>query len=465
MISSFDVPYLSGAKIRGVESIGAREFPNDLSDELIGPRYQRLFDAVDKAVAFADKMPDQGYSLPEWNATMAVALSGTAGYVPPAPLRLLEWTKDPQKFKDFITSANRELVESAKEGLNSLKPVHEAARRGEIPAEMVALHFAWGALSRMLDPVAQEAGWIRLTSNPEFNRQLARSVDGEYDWTAEQWGALVKESMTDAKGIPTGRGATANANAIHELLTKWNGRWRELTSVINDPTLTGPQMRREFFRRGFGKGSGIQHKVLSFVLATLARSDMFVLDRWQAVSMWFPHVLEAARRRAEAGGPPDAITYSKEGVPEDSTGAYDILMKAGGLATPTVSEAVYTMIERGLQKVLDANREFLTELLGREPTIFDLHWITWNIMKEEGVGHSSLAATSEALQRTDIYGTREFPERFADIPKQTSGRGPRGTWITFEGKRGDPASVRIRPLDGGSGAAAPSIGDQTILPL
>lgn len=464
MKSSFDIPYLSGATIKGVDSIKGRKF-NDTDPAKLAERYDKLFSAVDKAKAFADKMPNLGYSQDEWKAAMAVALSGSAGSIPPAPLRLMNWLRDPDELKRFIDTADPALVDAAKKGLDSLKPVHEASRNREIPVEMVALHFAWGILSRMLDPVSQEAGWIRLTADPEFNRQLARSIDGTFDLSKDDWKAIVKRAMTDEAGIATGRGATANANNIYALLKNWNGRWRELASVINDPSLTGPDMRREYFRRGFGEGAGIQHKVLSFVLATLARADMFVLDRWQTVSMWFPQVQEAARRRAAEGGSPDAIIYSKEGVPEDSTGSYNVMTGDAGLATTTVSEAVYAMIERGLQKVVDANREYLTRLLGREPTVFDLHWISWNIIKEEGVGHSSLESTLEAMRQGDIYGTQEFPERFADIPKQTEGRGARGTWITFKGRRGAPAEVDIRPLGGAKPAEAAAIGAQAILPL
>jgi len=62
------------------------------------------------------------------------------------------------------------------------------------------------------------------------------------------------------------------------MLSRWNGRWNELTDIINDPNLSGPQMRRKFNEQGFG-GAGIKHKVLSFVIATLARNDVFVGDR------------------------------------------------------------------------------------------------------------------------------------------------------------------------------------------
>jgi GNAT superfamily N-acetyltransferase len=466
--SSFDFPYLTGRKVDGVPTVSARKFPDTLSPEKVASRYDDLFESVDKAVSFADKLPNLGYTPAEWNAAMAVALNGSKGYVPPAPLRLHEWMQDPQAFRDFLGQADRSIVDAAIGGLNGLKPVQERSKAGGIPVEMVALHFTWGILSRMLDPVNQEAGWIRLTSNPEFNRALADSIDGKFSMTKDQWKALVAESMSDTS-VATGRAATANANVIHSMLTSWNGRWRELADVINSAELSGPEMRREFFRRGFAKGSGIQHKVLSFVLATLARSDMFILDRWQAVSMWFPSVKEAARRRAEQGtGSADPIVRLSDGTPEDTTGIYDILTKKGGLSDTTVAEAVYAMVERGLKLVLEANRDYLTELLGREPTVFDLHWLTWNVIKEEGVGHSSLDSTSQALDQGGIYGTEQFPERFADIPKRTEGRGTirgRPVWQTFTGQRGSPANLEIRPLDRGAAERAGSLGEQAILSL
>jgi hypothetical protein len=415
-------------------------------------KFASMFNAVDAALDLVKDSPALGLDSDGWIKAYSRALNGSRASVPPAPLRLAQWVQDNGAFKKFIEDGlqrNPELVKSAVGGLNALQPIHELARQGQIPSKMVALHMFWGLLSRMLDPYNQEAGWARLTSEPKVLRLIEDSVEGRYKFSKDQWKEIVSTKMSEFPDVSVGRNAIQNANAFHEMLSRWNGRWDELTGIINNPDLTGPQMRRQFNEKGFG-GAGIKHKVLSFVLATLARNDVFVGDRWQVVNLWFPHLEKAAAARKAQGGSTEVFAYDRNGVPEDTTGAYKVI--GGMLNNETVAETAYSLIENGMRKIA-AESPWLREMLGREPQPFDIHWLTWNIIKNEPVGHSSLDATAKFLTE-NLYGDPEFAQKFAETEKRTE-KYAKGVFDVFSVKGQERPQIRQRPGadDGGAGAA------------
>ncbi len=418
-------------------------------------KFASMFNAVDAALNLVKDSPALGLDSDGWIKAYSRALNGSRASVPPAPLRLAQWVQDNGAFKKFIEDGlqrNPELVKSAVGGLNALQPIHELARQGQIPSKMVALHMFWGLLSRMLDPYNQEAGWARLTSEPKVLRLIEDSVDGRYKFTKDQWKEIVSTKMSEFPDVSVGRNAIQNANAFHEMLSRWNGRWDELTSIINNPDLTGPQMRRQFNEKGFG-GAGIKHKVLSFVLATLARNDVFVGDRWQVVNLWFPHLEKAAAARKAQGGSTEVFAYDRNGVPEDTTGAYKVI--GGMLNNETVAETAYSLIENGMRKIA-AESPWLREMLGREPQPFDIHWLTWNIIKNEPVGHSSLDATAKFLTE-NLYGDPEFAQKFAETEKRTE-KYAKGVFDVFSVKGQERPQIRQRPGADDGGASAAGIG-------
>lgn len=415
-------------------------------------KFKSMFNAVDAALDLVKDSPALGLDSDGWIKAYSRALNGSRASVPPAPLRLAQWVQDNGAFRKFIEDGlqrNPELVKSAVGGLNALQPIHELARQGQIPSKMVALHMFWGLLSRMLDPYNQEAGWARLTSEPKVLRLIEDSVEGRYKFSKDQWKEIVSTKMSEFPDVSVGRNAIQNANAFHEMLSRWNGRWDELTGIINNPDLTGPQMRRQFNEKGFG-GAGIKHKVLSFVLATLARNDVFVGDRWQVVNLWFQHLEKAAAARKAQGGSPEVFAYDRNGVPEDTTGAYKVI--GGMLNNETVAETAYSLIENGMRKIA-AESPWLREMLGREPQPFDIHWLTWNIIKNEPVGHSSLDATAKFLTE-NLYGDPEFAQKFAETEKRTE-KYAKGVFDVFSVKGQERPQIRQRSGadDGGAGAA------------
>jgi GNAT superfamily N-acetyltransferase len=352
--------------------------------------------ARDRALRATESDPEMG--LGEFGYRKAFAEFGVATQVPPAPEQFAKYVKDPQLFADMVRKAQQEnpaLVESALSGLEHVAKMHELARKGKMEPETVALHMAWGIASRMLAPFDQEGGWIRVVRSPEVISHLVDSVHGTYSRSKDEWKAAVQKAMKDSNAFTddvaaskVGKNAIANLNAFYLMLSKWNGRWDELTSVLNDPKLSGPQMRDEFFRRGFG-GAGIKHKVVSFDILTLARDDVFIGDRWQVVQGNLPLLERIAKDRGLEG----PFDYDKNGTPQDRVGIYGAYGPL--LDAPSVAQLYYALVERAMTKIGDSQP--VRELFGKPLSASAIHWLSWNIIKNEPVGHSSLEITHDLL--------------------------------------------------------------------
>jgi hypothetical protein len=63
------------------------------------------------------------------------------------------------------------------------------------------------------------------------------------------------------------------------------------------------------------------------------------------------------------------------------------------------SLAFYEMMEISLQKAIDNSPEIRT-LLGNHQNVGGLHWVGWNAIKNEAVGHSSLDLTYDLVKRS-----------------------------------------------------------------
>ena len=457
------------------------EFPLSLNSLDWSPEHWDAFQNRNDMADWAQrKMPDHGANPETWKQINQQRLRGIKGaFLPDFPSRLGEWVKDPRVLAQWIMKArarNPNLFNYSKSGIEKAREMHEVARAGDLAPEAVAGGFFWGFLSRMLDPYNQEAGWVRMTSTAGFWRVLWESLEGkltmergEY-WTPEKvaieegkiakpegfkklsktaqrkfsetardrnlnkqpgtWIDLVSntfEKQNKRKFISTGQNARQNINGAYELFSKWAGRWRELTDILNDKSLTGGQMREKMWREGFG-GVGISDKVTSFVIGTLARGDVVVMDRWQFVNLWLNEVRDAAvklpgqvmedawqakKRWSEARKKGDQKAMKVErskmnelrmrfndykdnkgnpfvrnarGVPEDRSNYYDTIgSKVGGAP----SHALYRTLEVIFDKLSTQVSQLHPDLAWVNDA-FSLHWLTWNIIKDEAVGHSSL---------------------------------------------------------------------------
>jgi hypothetical protein len=113
-----------------------------------------------------------------------------------------------------------------------------------------------------------------------------------------------------------------------------------------------------------------------------------IMDRWKFVELYMP----------QFGIEPRAFfDYSSSGTPEDPAGlyaAYGTLERKNS----AMSLAFYEGLETALQRSIQESAE-LRKLLGNHPNVGGLHWVGWNAIKNEAVGHSSLDLTKDLIQR------------------------------------------------------------------
>jgi hypothetical protein len=271
-----------------------------------------------------------------------------------------------------------------------------------------------------------------------------------------------------ANANAAGQNARQNINEAHSLLTKWNGRWNEVTDIFNS-SMSGQQMREQMWKMGL-EGGGIGDKVTSFVIATMADGGVVIMDRWQFVNCWLNEIRDAVAKRgreveaimkdekasaqAKAQAKKLAKEYAKYGdnpfrysandVPEDRSNFYEAV---GSQLSPVAEHALYRTMEFYFQQMADGLQQLDPNLYGWIDSPFAVHWLLWNIAKDEAVGHSSLDILSDIIQNNTApqnpgqrqqfvqnYQTQQsFAEKNEFIPKENIQRRSR-----FRIKQGKP---------------------------
>ncbi len=283
---------------------------------------------------------------------------------------------------------------------------------GEKPTEFVtALHHLWGTLSKQLPPLDQEALWMRLVVQPEVIQQIQNSIDGTFKLKKEQWKSIVDKARVATKGEygKLGNNATSNANSFFLMLKNHNGRWNEVANLY--ATDSAIDMRSKF--NGLGHGAtGIKNKVQGFIGLTFGIKGT-VLDRWRFVDLYMDPVMQAT------GAPTHQHYFQYTGdakrIPEDPIGIY---ANYGTIENdnPAFSLALYNGIDRAAQAAINASPE-LKAYLGNHADPGGLHWVTWNAIKNEAVGHSSLDLTKNFLKQFARTGTAQDWLNFANSSK------------------------------------------------
>ena len=319
--------------------------------------------------------------------------AGVSGDVMVAPPLLKTMLETPQKYVDNLLGGyhgektKSGTMEAADAGLDATVKMREAM--GGRPPEMVtALHHLWGILSRMLPPVEQESAWLRLVSRPEILAQIQSSIDGNYNLSDSQWSAQVSKSLAETREVSKGRGnqGTANANAFHLMLDRWNGLWGNASDVYAHSNAI--DSGRAFWALGQGP-VGIKNKVQRFIGLTFGTPGL-IMDRWKFVEFYHPQFDKKSR---------DYFKYSETGTPEDPNGIYAAYGKIES-SSPAFSLAFYEGMETALQQAIDRSPE-LKKVLGRHANVGGLHWKGWNAIKNEAVGHSSLDLTYDLVNSSD----------------------------------------------------------------
>ena len=264
---------------------------------------------------------------------------------------------------------------------------------------IVALHHFWGILSRQLDPLNQEGMWMRLVSDRAILDQIQKSINGEYSLIRTQWEELVSQSRLNSKGDyqKIGNNAASNANAFHLMLQRHNGAWDKLADIykLDDAV----EMTNAFWGLNVGP-TGIKNKVQRFIGLTFGIHGS-VLDRWRFVSLNLPMAMKLTGKSK----PLDYFSYygKNKTIPEDPTGIYKCYGTVEN-GNPVFSTALYAGIDRLIQGVIDNSSE-LKKFLGNHATPGGFHWVDWNCVKNEAVGHSSLDLTKEFYKRSGRSGT------------------------------------------------------------
>jgi hypothetical protein len=283
---------------------------------------------------------------------------------------------------------------------------------GEKPTEFVtALHHLWGTLSKQLPPLDQEALWMRLVLQPEVIQQIQNSIDGTFKLKKEQWKTIVDKARKATKGEygKLGNNATSNANSFYLMLKNHNGRWNQVANLY--ATDSAIDMRSKFNSLGHG-ATGIKNKVQGFIGLTFGIKGT-VLDRWRFVDLYMAPVMQAT------GAPTHQHYFQYTGdakrIPEDPIGIY---ANYGTIENdnPAFSLALYNGIDRAAQAAINASPD-LQAYLGNHADPGGLHWVTWNAIKNEAVGHSSLDLTKNFLKQFQREGTAQDWLKFANSSK------------------------------------------------
>jgi len=280
----------------------------------------------------------------------------------------------------------------------------------------------------------RKAGFAKEANDRNLNRQKGTFVD------------IVANMFEDQKNeVVAGNNAKQNIQAIHDMLVKWNGRWAELTDLFNDKSLDGQGIREKMWATGF-LGAGVKDKVTSFVIALMADPNVVIMDRWQFVNVWEHQIQDSVRNRQKkvnsilapkSGATKAEIKLAKEqakefnkwgvspyrydesGTPEDRSGFYKTI---GSTLDNPVEHALYRTLEfyfgELAQKVSKMNPQYAWI-----DSAFSMHWVTWNMIKQEAVGHSSFDVLTEMAQNGQFpmsaSARQIFVDDFIKKPKYT----------------------------------------------
>jgi hypothetical protein len=171
-------------------------------------------------------------------------------------------------------------------------------------------------------------------------------------------------------------------------------------------------MRAQFNALGHGK-VGMKNKVQGFVGLSFGVKGS-VLDRWRFVDLYLPDIMGLTG----AATPEQYFKYvgGSKIIPQDPIGIYK---NYGTLenSNPAFSLALYNSLDSVAQVAINNSPE-LRNYLGAHADPGGLHWVTWNSIKNEAVGHSSLDITKNFVRQ---YGRNGTASDFAKFMRTASG--------------------------------------------
>lgn len=343
--------------------------------------------------------------------------SGVVGdiLIPPSGLKLM--LTDPAAFVGLLDGGfhGKRTVPgtraAAMQGLDGVTEMRQLVG-GQPSSFNTALHHFWGTLSKQLDVINQEAAWMRLVLDPAIIEAIDMSIAGKFSMQPKAWEALVAKALDGTQGDFRGKGnnAKSNANSFYKALVYHNGRWDEVAALYANNNAI--DMRAQFNALGHGK-VGMKNKVQGFVGLSFGIKGS-VLDRWRFVDLYLPDVMNLTG----ASTPEQYFKYvgAQKVIPQDPIGIYK---NYGTLenSNPAFSLALYNSLDSVAQVAINNSPE-LRNYLGAHADPGGLHWVTWNSIKNEAVGHSSLDITKNFVRQ---YGRNGSASDFAKFMRTAEG--------------------------------------------
>ena len=323
-------------------------------------------------------------------------------------------------------------ISDADHGFENARLFREAYLAKELDVETTGKLFMWSFLSRGVSPYTQEGLFI--DAFPGVGDWIKKAAAGdltEADFPAYE--AWAKSVAPKGSGQP-GSGATHNLNAFGNLFLFKMGqrdasgmsKLQTMHNMMEDPTMTGKELRRWFMQNG--EGVGIDNKVVSFTLLVAGFDDVMVLDRVQIRQLWDDGRFNG--RNLYDGRKVDGKPVAGSALSEISYGARGLL--------------IYEAIERALAKRVDN----IYASLGRpqDASIGRYHWETWVADSQQEASHGTLDAIlhdakgdtsmiSEVTAKEGEYGSYRYGTRY--------GRDANGPYFIY--KVGDGQEYRFSP--------------------
>ncbi len=345
-----------------------------ITQQYLPSNKQTNFQNIDTAL---ENNPDALLSPNNWNKFQGETIGGE--YIVHPPMKGIEYANNPdamvKKIKDGLTP---ELKAGVDKGFGYVKQIKGLYEGGKADPKMTADLFIWGMLSRGAGPVQQESAFIDIID--AAGPFIQKAIQGEFtDADLKQWENTIKTNLPE--GSP-GKQVTQNVNATGKLLMELSKKVpgtedtvvQHLHKMMMNKDIPAYQIRREFMN--LTEGSGIDNKVVSFLLLVGGRDDVLIMDRIQGRHLWDDG-------RFKGFNIYDG--YRKEGT-TITGGLVGVFRGPRGLL---FTEA----LENGLRK----NITQVYEKLGRpeDGTLGRWHWENWVIEGNQVVDHNTLGAIAK----------------------------------------------------------------------
>ncbi len=317
-----------------------------------------------------EQHPNATDSVQNWMDAMQDAFGGE--YIPAPPLVAIQYSSSPEAMAEKLKDLTPELRKGVDEGFKHVKDLQNIYNSGNATPRMTLDLLVWGILSRGAGPLQQESAYIDIIDNahPLLEKALREPMTED---DLDRW--MLEVSSTIPEGSPA-KQVTNNVNAAAKLVYRISQKIPDINRTaldlvheqMTDPNASASEIRQTFMSNT--EGSGIDNKVVSFVLLVAGKDDVLVMDRIQGRHLWDDGRYGGANIYDGING------KAKEGLNKIFKGPPGVL--------------ITRMLENGMRK----NIKKAYDLVGRpqDASLGRFHWETWVIEGEQVVNHGSLKA-------------------------------------------------------------------------